>query len=538
MFSAILRIIRRGFLDAGSARSCDLLEWIHSDTPEILLAEAIHVATLFTARRFPKLNQTDVAKTLLEYALNPDLKMFIACSHSASHLFLQKEATGRFDGGQASFLVPRSDLETAVFKVFWRRKKNRSFETELRVYEILGDLPCVPKVLSYGTIYYKLNEYADEWVGDYIKLGWLPGASVHELIGNLADDYPHRELLAVAVAHRAAVALESCYVAANSKGYEIIHGDITPRNMFVTDSGTFYLLDFGGSVLRKDSILVVSTIARTPGHGPPESFEDEELRTAASDVFGLASSLFELATGSKVRGDIHPYVYIHAIQYGGDANVEAIQNADLRRLLERMLAREMKSRPRIREVVIALAKIESHLSRVLRSGQEESEVTLRIMQSAVQNVSSKVSTPVVDADDEDYADFLKSDSGQFIPLDQELLERIMIVRRSETARSKLASRKELRQWCAKWKERCFGFGMLMGFLSVLVCVLILVPWIGLSMLGIVNAPTVRVAWLTWILSVPALIALAVSWCCAWLHRRAAYNPHESLDSFREIRLTC
>lgn len=94
-----------------------------------------------------------------------------------------------------------------------------------------------------------------------------------------------------------------CDAVQHAHQHLVIHRDLKPRNILVTDSGTVKLLDFGISkVLGGDESLgplqTTRTQARvfTPEYAAPEQFKGG-LITTATDVYGLGLLLFELLAG-------------------------------------------------------------------------------------------------------------------------------------------------------------------------------------------------------------------------------------------------
>ena len=74
---------------------------------------------------------------------------------------------------------------------------------------------------------------------------------------------------------------------------QVVHRDITPRNVMVDEEGQVKLIDFG---IAARASVAGHDVFGTPGHMPPEQMRQDEL-TPATDIFAVAVLLMELWGG-------------------------------------------------------------------------------------------------------------------------------------------------------------------------------------------------------------------------------------------------
>ena len=102
------------------------------------------------------------------------------------------------------------------------------------------------------------------------------------------------------VAWAAAIAAQIAAVLADVHRVDIVHRDIKPGNVMITDGGLVKVLDFGIAILRGAGALPrltqVDRTVGTPAYMSPEQCLGQAV-TAASDIYSLGCLLLELITG-------------------------------------------------------------------------------------------------------------------------------------------------------------------------------------------------------------------------------------------------
>lgn len=111
--------------------------------------------------------------------------------------------------------------------------------------------------------------------------------------GSLADALQRRGPLGVAETLDVGVKVASALAAAHGAG--VLHRDVKPENLLLSHYGEPQLADFG--IARGlDERTRTGLVAATPLHAAPEVLEGRPA-SAASDVYGLGSTLFRLLAG-------------------------------------------------------------------------------------------------------------------------------------------------------------------------------------------------------------------------------------------------
>jgi predicted Ser/Thr protein kinase len=121
----------------------------------------------------------------------------------------------------------------------------------------------------------------------YIVMEFVPGRSLHEILRESKRLPPDR---AVAIGAQIARALQ----AAHEGG--IVHRDVKPGNILVTDDGRAKITDFGVARLAASELTTIGRFVGTPNYASPEQVEGRPL-DGRSDLFSLGAVLFRCLTG-------------------------------------------------------------------------------------------------------------------------------------------------------------------------------------------------------------------------------------------------
>ncbi len=100
------------------------------------------------------------------------------------------------------------------------------------------------------------------------------------------------------VRERLQLFLQVCDAVSYAHRNLIVHLDLKPSNILVSDQGTVKLLDFGTSKLVQADSQLTTTVLATPAYASPEQLRNEPVTTAC-DVYSLGAILFELLSGRR-----------------------------------------------------------------------------------------------------------------------------------------------------------------------------------------------------------------------------------------------
>ena len=202
---------------------------------------------------------------------------------------------------------------TAVFQA--------RFEAEARALAALAH-PGVVQVFDLG-----VDEEAP-----YLVMELVEGPSLRDVI-------EQRGPLPPAEVRSLGIQLGRALEAAHARG--ILHRDIKPANVLQAPGGLWKLADFGVARIPDSEMTMNGQFLGTPAYAPPEALSLGHF-SPASDVFGLAITLVQAASGTKPRGDA---TVAELIAHASDPISLAGVPLELRPALAAALATQPAKRP-------------------------------------------------------------------------------------------------------------------------------------------------------------------------------------------------
>jgi hypothetical protein len=145
----------------------------------------------------------------------------------------------------------------------------------------------------------------------------------------------------------------------------IVHRDVKPANVMVTDRGRVALTDFGVARIEgEDASLVTRSgmLLGTPAFMSPEQAAGDKL-DERSDIYSLGATLYQLATGAQPYSGSTPRVMAAIVEHKLVPPLQRnpTMGTELARIIERMMAFEPAQRyQRASEAAAALRAVVEH----------------------------------------------------------------------------------------------------------------------------------------------------------------------------------
>ncbi len=218
----------------------------------------------------------------------------------------------------------------------------------------------------------RVFEYLEREESDLLVLELIKGQS----LGSLCRDNKLKLKQAFAIAKQVSSALAT----AHERG--IVHRDMKPDNIMVSDRGSVKVLDFGisrtseqepeaGPNLKEtgpaycESMTITGQMMGTPAYMSPEQANGDFL-TTASDIFSLGLIFHELFTGERAWKSEDNLADLVEKRQRGEVDAVLGLSADLTQLIESMKAKDTSQRPTASEALRQLELIESKPARRVR----------------------------------------------------------------------------------------------------------------------------------------------------------------------------
>lgn len=212
-------------------------------------------------------------------------------------------------GGMGELLSARKDSEHGFEKNVAIKLIHSQFESSERSREAFFREARLAAKLSHPNVCQVFDFGVDEGLY-YIVMEYLEGIDLAHLFAfhRARRDRLPQELAGRIIAD-AATGLHHAHRLRDEKGrlLGVVHRDVSPQNLLVTNDGCTKVLDFGVAKTDEQSLYTQANLVRgKPGYMSPEQAQNDKV-DARADVFSLGVVLFELLTGKYLfmRETVH-----------------------------------------------------------------------------------------------------------------------------------------------------------------------------------------------------------------------------------------
>jgi serine/threonine-protein kinase len=122
----------------------------------------------------------------------------------------------------------------------------------------------------------------------YFLMEYVPGRTLADYIASGVLSFSTR----ISLLRQVAEALDAVH------RHRVLHRDLKPHNVMVTDEFIAKLMDFGVAHIAGSSLTLVGSLIGSPAYMAPENFRSQAI-DERSDVFSLGVLAYELLTGEK-----------------------------------------------------------------------------------------------------------------------------------------------------------------------------------------------------------------------------------------------
>ncbi|MFD0442238.1 serine/threonine-protein kinase [Streptomyces indonesiensis] len=191
-------------------------------------------------------------------------------------------------------------------------------------------------------------DFVDEGEICWIVMEYVSGGSLADMV---------RGRVALPPEEAASIGCQIAAALAKSHAEGVVHGDVTPENVLITEDGVAKLTDFGISRALWSEATMTQTggVRGKPPYLPPEVARGE-VADRKSDVFSLGATLYAAIEGRSPYGEAsHPMAYVaRAIEGYRETPHHAGPLVDA---LTKLLALEPKRRPAADQAVRLLRRV-------------------------------------------------------------------------------------------------------------------------------------------------------------------------------------
>jgi serine/threonine protein kinase len=179
-----------------------------------------------------------------------------------------------------------------------------------------------------------IYEYGEEGDIAYIAMEYIVGTE-------LKEHFDRSERFRIG--ESANIMLQLLEALEYSHNHGVVHRDVKPSNILITQDGRIKIADFGIAKIDSSELTQVGTVLGTPSYMSPEQFMGETA-DRRSDLYSAGVILYQLLTGERPFTGASMAVIMHKILNQAPVPPSAL-NAGVSKALDEVVKKAMSKRP-------------------------------------------------------------------------------------------------------------------------------------------------------------------------------------------------
>ena len=238
-------------------------------------------------------------------------------------------------GGMGVVYRARAEGAEGFSKVVAIKTMHTSYASDPGIRDMFVAEATTAQRLQHGNVV-QIIDVGNDGGTPYLVIELIDGASLAALLKARGGALPIADALYIAESVAAALAYAHGLVDKNNRPDGVVHRDVTPRNILVSNDGVVKLADFGiAKALSAPSYTLPGTFKGSLGYLAPEQARAQPI-DARADQFSFGIVLYEMLSGSNplAARDYESYV---ATLDRGIPKLESV-DAELAAIVERATA--------------------------------------------------------------------------------------------------------------------------------------------------------------------------------------------------------